>query len=286
LFFLQKTKPSPLRSITSTPGHLPKGCHALVARSIGGTAPNQRDPYRAEKRDMPLKLNLGCGHVHAQGWVNVDGSNRAWLASKFPRVDALLVSLGLAAPTEFNRTTFFANLLKRFPWPDNSAEAVYMGEVLEHFTPEQGKHLITESFRVLAPGGIIRVRTPDHARFWRNYVSEHDATLAKPRSDWSQGHVRWTRMYFDDICVRRPKPWQSMGRFHKWGWDEVSIVMLLESAGFTDVRRMSLHQSGIADVAAVETREDLTVEGVKAGAIAPPFLEKTQRELVPNTFRK
>jgi len=121
----------------------------------------------------------------------------------------------------------------------------------------------TESFRVLARGGIIRVRTPDHARFWRNYVTEHDAILAKPRSEWSLNHTRWTQMYFDDICVRRPKPWHSMGHFHKWGWDEVAMVILLESVGFSDVRRMSLHQSAIADVTDVETREDLTIEGVK-----------------------
>jgi hypothetical protein len=59
-----------------------------------------------------------------------------------------------------------------------------------------------------------------------------------------------------------------MGHFHKWGWDEVSMVMLLESSGFTDVRRMRLHQSAIADVTAVETREDLTVEGVKRSGTA------------------
>jgi predicted SAM-dependent methyltransferase len=209
-------------------------------------------------------LNLGCGPVHAEGWVNVDGSNRAWLASKLPWLDSLMVTLRLLSPTEFNRTTVHANLLKPFPWPDNSAEAVYLGEVLEHFTPEQARHVITESFRVLTPGGILRVRTPDHVRFWRNYIIEHDSTLTRPRKEWTQEHVRWIRMYFQDICVRRPRPWQSMGHFHKWAWDEVSLVVLLESVGFSNVRRMALHQSDIPKVAAVETREDLTVEAVKA----------------------
>jgi SAM-dependent methyltransferase len=228
-----------------------------------------------EKNVMALKLNLGCGHVQPIGWVNVDGSNRAWLASKFPRVDALIVRLGLAAPTEFNRATVHVDLLKRFPWADHSASAVYMGDVLEHFTPEQGKHLVRESFRVLAPGGVLRVRTPDHARFWRNYVAEHDAKLARPRSEWSQEHTRWVKMYFDDVCVRRPKPWQSMGHFHKWGWDEIAMVMLLESVGFTEVRRMSLHESAISDVAVVETREDLTIEGMKACAQSIPSPAET-----------
>jgi predicted SAM-dependent methyltransferase len=213
---------------------------------------------------MPLlKLNLGCGHIQPPGWVNVDGSNRAWLASKLPLVDALLVYLRLVPPTEFNHQTVYANLLKPFPRPSNSAAAIFMGDVLEHFTPEQGKHLVQESFRVLAPGGVIRLRTPDHVRFWRNYVTEHDATLMKPREQWTADHTCWTRMYFADICIRRPKPWQSMGHFHKWGYDEVALVMLLESAGFANVRRMPYRQSAIADVEAVERREDLSVEGIK-----------------------
>lgn len=210
-----------------------------------------------------VKLNLGCGHIQPKGWINVDGSNRAWLASKLPWMDSLLVRSRLAPPTEFNRQTVYANLLKPFPWSTASAAAIFMGDVLEHFTPEQGKHLVQESFRVLAPGGIVRLRTPDHARFWRNYVTEHDAMLAKPREEWTAEYTRWIRMYFDDICIRRPKPWRSMGHFHKWGYDEVGIVMLLEASGFVDVRRMPFQQSAIPDIESVERREDLSVEGVK-----------------------
>ena len=40
-------------------------------------------------------------------------------------------------------------------------------------------------------------------------------------------------------------------------------LLALEGVVFTNVRLMSLHDSGIADVAAVEVRDDLIVEGVK-----------------------
>jgi SAM-dependent methyltransferase len=211
----------------------------------------------------PLKLNLGCGHIQPPRWVNVDGSNRAWLASKLHPVDSMLVRLRLLPPSEFNPRTVYANLLKPFPWPAGSASAIFMGDVLEHFSPEHGKHLVEESFRILAPGGVIRLRTPDHAHFWRNYVTEHDAMLASPREQWSLDHTRWTKMYFNDICTSRPRLWQSMGHFHKWGYDEVSLIKLLSSAGFADVRRMPFHESKIADIAVVELREDLSVEGTK-----------------------
>jgi hypothetical protein len=49
-------------------------------------------------------------------------------------------------------------------------------------------------------------------------------------------------------------------------WDEVSLTLALEGVGFTGVRRRALFDSAIADVTAVETREDLTMEGAKPAA--------------------
>jgi hypothetical protein len=44
-------------------------------------------------------LNLGSGHINPEGWINVDGSNRAWLASRWPLVDRTLVFLRILSPT-------------------------------------------------------------------------------------------------------------------------------------------------------------------------------------------
>lgn len=210
-----------------------------------------------------MKLNLGCGHVQPAGWTNVDGSNRAWIASTLPWLDRTLVAVGLFPPTEFNGKTVFANLLKRFPWNDASAQAVYMGEILEHFTPAEADWIVSESFRVLAPGGIVRIRVPDHAQFWSNYVNEYNAIKQLPREQWTLDHTRWTRMYFGDICVRRPNIWQSMGHFHKWMYDDVSLTMLLESKGFRNVERAAFHESAIPGITEVEARDDLIIEARK-----------------------
>jgi SAM-dependent methyltransferase len=210
-----------------------------------------------------MKINLGCGPVQPPGWVNVDGSNRAWLASKLPWVDRCLVGLGIVAPTEFNPRTVHANLLRRFPWGDASASAIYMGEILEHFTEKEGKRVLQECHRVLKPGGILRIRVPDHARFWSNYVEEYRRAKDRPRSQWSLEHTRWTAMYYHDICVGRPTPWQSMGHFHKWMYDDISLTLALEALGFGDVERKPFHESAIPGVAEVEARDDLIVEAAK-----------------------
>ena len=210
-----------------------------------------------------MRLNLGCGPVQPDRWVNVDGSNRAWLSSRLAWLDRLFVICRLISPTEFTKQTFYANLLKKFPWQDGSIEAIYMGEFLEHLTLQQGTHLLRESYRVLKPGGILRVRVPDHVRFWKGYLEAYDTAKQPGRAHWSLDHTRWTRMFFDDLCTKRPHLWQSMGHYHKWMYDEISLILLFESVGFQKVERMAFLQSAVPDIGEVEVRDDLIVEGIR-----------------------
>jgi len=212
-----------------------------------------------------LRLNLGCGHVTPEGWVNVDGSNRAWLASRLPAVDRLLTAAGVIAPSEFIGATVYANLTREFPWADGSAAAVYMGEVLEHFTPAAGEALLRRCYRVLAHGGVLRLRVPDNARFWRHYLDEYTATRSRPRSEWTTEHSRWIEWFFRDICVEPPGRFsaKSFGHYHKWMYDDVSLIALFEKIGFREVERMPFGKSRILDIEPVEARDDLIVEGIK-----------------------
>jgi predicted SAM-dependent methyltransferase len=207
----------------------------------------------------PVKLNLGCGHLHPAGWVNVDGSHRAWLASKLSWLDRLLVKVRLLPPTEFNRSTFYTRLERRLPWPDDSADFIYLGGTLEHFVREQGERLLRECYRVLKPGGAFRVNVPNNVHFWRQYLEEFDRMRALPREQWTLAHTRWIEMFFRDICVRRPL-WRSMGHYHKWAYDEISLIKTLEKIGFSEVSVRPFRQSRIPDVASVEERDALNVE--------------------------
>jgi predicted SAM-dependent methyltransferase len=174
----------------------------------------------------------------------------------------MLTWLRIWPPTEFNQTTRFASLQKKLSWRDQSVDCIYLGEVLEHFTREDGARLLSECFRVLKPIGVIRVRVPDNARFWRNYLEAYDRNYAKPPAERSEEHSRWVEMFFRDICVRR-RWFGSFGHYHKWMYDEISLVRALQRAGFVNVVRRGFLDSQIPDVKDVETHEDLTVEGCK-----------------------
>lgn len=57
--------------------------------------------------------------------------------------------------------------LRQFPYPfdDNSAEAVLLSHVLEHFTRQEGRRLLYECRRILKPGGMIHIAVPDMDKF-------------------------------------------------------------------------------------------------------------------------
>jgi predicted SAM-dependent methyltransferase len=208
-----------------------------------------------------IKLNVGCGPVQPPGWVNIDNSYRARFASFVPWLDGLLVKAGAIPETEFKPGIRGVDLDRPLPWPTGSVAAVYGGEVLEHFTREDGVRLLSECFRVLRPGGVLRMRVPDNARFWSNYIAEYGAMHQRPRGEWSLAHTRWIEKFFREISTG--KRWGSSGHFHKWMYDDVSLILTFESVGFRDVSRMPYLESRIPDVAAVEVRDELIVEGIK-----------------------
>lgn len=219
-------------------------------------------PTVGESGTPQVRLNIGCGHIQPAGWINIDNSIRASLASRLPILDRLLTRLKLLPMTEFNRYTRVINVHKKLPWPDKSVDAIYCGEVLEHFDVKQGEQFIRECFRILRPDGVLRVRVPDNYRFWKSYTREYETAIALNHDQWTDRHTRWIAMFFKDICVRRPY-FGSMGHFHKWMYDEISLTLLFRNAGFLGVERRAFHDSRIHDVSAVEARDDLIIEAVK-----------------------
>lgn len=209
------------------------------------------------------KLNLGCGPVQPDGWVNIDGSNRAYLASRLNWVDNLLVRLGIMSQTEFNKHTKYHNLFKGIPYPNNFISCIYAGELFEHFEYEDVFKLTKECYRVLRPHGILRVCVPDGPAFWNKYLQIYQDEIEKSRDERNvQNLVNHIQLFFNEICTRK-KIMGSMGHTHKWIFDEVQLVDLLEQNNFCCVDRMSFHNSKIPNIYEVERSNFLIVEGVK-----------------------
>jgi predicted SAM-dependent methyltransferase len=209
------------------------------------------------------KVNLGCGPVQPKDWINIDGSNRAKLAAWLPWLDRLMTRVGLISPTEFGPQVTIHNLFKPLPFRPNTVSCIYAGEVWEHFEYPDAVRLTKECFNALAPNGVLRLCVPDGIEFWTNYIELFNKEMARPRPERSDQALRaHVDMYFKEICTRK-RFLGSMGHVHKWQFDEVQLIALLESAGFVSVERMAFNTSRIPGIDLVERSDFLIVEGVK-----------------------
>ncbi len=166
-------------------------------------------------------------------------------------------------PTKFGPQVKVCDLNKGLPYATNSVSCIYAGEVWEHFEYADAVRLTGECFRALAPGGVLRLCVPDGVVFWQRYLDLYNQTIAKPKSERSAEPLRkHVQMYFNEICTRKRR-FRSMGHTHKWQFDEVQLVELLESHGLVSVERMQFHHSRIPNISHIERSDFLIVEGVK-----------------------
>ena len=98
-------------------------------------------------------LNLGCGARYHPAWTNID------IAPHGPGVIAHDLSAGI-------------------PLPDASFDVVYHSNVLEHMRRADARLFMRECYRVLRPGGVLRVGVPDLERMSNLYLKTLHAALS------------------------------------------------------------------------------------------------------------
>jgi predicted SAM-dependent methyltransferase len=143
-----------------------------------------------------LCLNLGCGHRPLPGFVNVD-------AARGPHVQVV------------------ADLCRPLPFPEASCTAVFCEHVIEHLPREAALPFLSECRRVLEPGGVLRVSTPDAERFLRSYAGD-GAFLRHPQ------FTAPMETPLDRINHMMREEGQ-----HLWVYDTASLLLLLDRAGFS-----------------------------------------------------
>jgi predicted SAM-dependent methyltransferase len=139
----------------------------------------------------PRRLHLGCGKRHIPDYHHVD-------ILEFPHVDTV-------GPVEW-----LGHI------ESDCADLIYACHVLEHFGRYQVFDVVSEWYRVLRPGGILRVAVPDFEAAARTYV-EH-------------GDIR-------DVLGLIMGGQTTEHDYHKVIFDQTGLGELLEDVGFRRIRR-------------------------------------------------
>ena len=86
--------------------------------------------------DRVLRVHLGCGDIDYPGFVNIDARPAAHI--------------------------HYVQGIDRLPqFADNSVSLIYVSHCLEHVPHRLVGPVMAEWYRVLAPGGVVRVSVPD-----------------------------------------------------------------------------------------------------------------------------
>ena len=132
--------------------YLLKKCRILpLIMSVTG-----RRRFRKLLKEEPLKLHLGCGSIHLDGYINTDIQD--WAGACDLTADAGDLHM----------------------FKDNSVDHIFNHALLEHIPPWDTRKTLREWNRVLKPGGRIQIEVPDLERIFQDWLvdktlSEQDA---------------------------------------------------------------------------------------------------------------
>ena len=170
------------------------------------------------------KLQLGCGRNWLEGWLNSD---------YFPRnSDILQLDVTVALP--FENDTF---------------DYIFSEHVIEHISYPEGAYMLEECFRVLKPGGVLRVGTPDLAFLVSLY--REDEVASQSRTQIEQEFLEYfLANEIKDREINAPVDFDTylINKFvrawgHEFIYDEKSLRHMMKTLGFTEITRCEVMES-------------------------------------------
>ncbi len=156
------------------------------------------------------KLQVGTGTFPLPGWLNSD---------------ILTCDVHL-------------DISRRLPLPDDAFSYVYAEHVIEHVSDVAGVRALREFHRVLRPGGVLRLTTPDLKRLIAIYENRNPVVSC---ADYATFLTDWTGKPHERPCEVLNGAMRRWG--HRYIYDEEDLTVKLVAAGFVDVRRFEPGES-------------------------------------------
>ena len=137
-----------------------------------------------------VKLHLGCGkRDFGPSWVHIDKAD-------FPHI-------------KYKDVT-------KLPFETGTVDVIYACHLIAYFDREEIIPILKEWKRVLIPGGVLRLATPDFRAMAKMYLRENCSNLNQ---------------------FLGPLYGKMDGIYHKTTYDLYSLIELLASVGFKDIRK-------------------------------------------------
>lgn len=195
------------------------------------------------------KYHLGCGELLAPGYLNIDEFLDLPPEKLFSRPDGAFA--------------VHWDLRNGIPAASASLNVVYHCHMLEHLTNVEGRALLAECFRVLVPGGVLRVVVPDLELWSQKYMGGDAQFFEEYR----------TAFLGDDRTLYPTASAVFMGMLHnhghKMGYDFALLRAWLSQLGFENIERTAYGQSMLPEMASLENSPQRALESVCVECLKP-----------------
>ena len=172
------------------------------------------------------KLQIGAGTNEYPGWLNTD--------------------------IEPGATEAYLDATRHFPIPDASIHYIFAEHVIEHLSYDDGLFMLRECYRVLAPGGKIRLATPN--------LMKYIQLFAEPKTDEVQNYLQRKIAAHGWPPSTRPESMilnlemRSFG--HRFLYDPRTLSDRLSQAGFGTIAQFPPGESDDPQLRGVESRHN------------------------------
>lgn len=197
------------------------------------------------------KLQIGSGGTILKDWLNTD----------------LILE---------NEKIVFMDAGERFPIPDETFDYVYSEHLFEHLTFDQQCNYLKESWRILKPGGKMRLATPDFD-FLIGLACENPNEVQKNYINWNYHNYLYnqSKIYYDEPNT----PVYIINNYFKdWGHQLIhnkgSLSNLLLYFNFKEIKKFQVLES--KDVNFLNLEHHMNQIGISNNILETLILEATK----------
>ena len=165
-----------------------------------------------------LLLDVGSSSLHLPGWLSLD-----------------------IEPDEHG---IRMDATKPWPFGDGSARAIRSEHMIEHLGYEEGLAFLREAHRVLEPGGVIRVCTPDLEGISRAYLERDPRVLEAHRRH------KYVAPTWAHLVNNYARSWG-----HRFLYDFDALRQMLGESGFDQVERVRFGESRYGVLAGTDSHD-------------------------------
>lgn len=143
-----------------------------------------------------IRLHIGCGDRYIPGFTHID-------VRKLPHIDYV---------TSADKLDMIG---------DSTVDLIYCCHILEHFPRQQTNLALREWYRVLKPGGILRLAVPDFEKLVEVYLKTKDLKLVLGSLVGRQDYPENTHhMVFDFASLSEALQRVGFKNVHKYDWQQ------------------------------------------------------------------